>query len=676
MHPRLLIAFSLSCLLAAGGRSHAQETVAPLRSIDEIRKLTYDEARLAPPVLLRVNVISHLLAGFDGQDHSGGMFFEVEKDQVPNLGENVEIEGNVTGGFYGPYIVVDRIKSQGRGGPPRPLYFRPDFVQTGIGDNRWIEIEGLLVDVEFGESRRSGSGLLVTGENELEIRFRNRKNDFDVNRLESWEGSWVNLKGSGAPLFNDQRQRIGTDIICSSHRFVEVVRETKDIPDISVGEIGRWDTRRTTPGLIRTKGRVTLIESPQSLVLQEAEHGARIRTLRPHEAKVGDFLGFTGLPDTEGYFVGLRYATPEEIASVESGNESGPGVPEAIEESTPLSRTNAMRLVTVRGRLMETQGRLLSLQSGDDLIPVRLAPEISGESLPTIASELAVTGVKLVEADQRGQVRSVTLATRSPSDLVVLAVPSWWTPQRYLIAISILVASVFLFVFWTLALKRRVQKQTALIESQLVSNAALEERARIARELHDTLSQGFSGVGYQLASVRNHLETDPARALEKLETAKQMVEHSLAEARESLSGLRIPSAADSLRFPETTIAIARERCEEAELRLVVHHTLDLDPSTLDSETAYACHRILLEGVMNAIRHSGGDSIGIATGLTEHEWIFYVCDNGHGFDPEIKPAGHFGIQGMQERARQIEAGLTVESSPEGTRLALTLLRNRS
>jgi signal transduction histidine kinase len=516
----------------------------------------------------------------------------------------------------------------------------------------------------------------VTGENELEIRFRNRRDNFDVNRLESWEGSWVNLKGSGAPLFNDQRQRIGTDIICSSHRFVEVVRETKDIPDISVGEIGRWDTRRTTPGLIRTKGRVTLIEGPQSLILQAKEHGARVQTLRPHEAKVGDFLSFTGLPDTEGYFVGLRYANPETIEPEKGEEKVEPETLEIVDEPAPLARTNAMRLVTIQGKLMETQGRLLSLQVEDDLIPVRLSPEISGESLPTIASELAVTGVKLVEADQRGQVRSVTLATRTPSDLVVLEVPSWWTPQRYLIAISILVVSVFLFVFWTLLLKRRVQQQTTLIQSQLISNAALEERARIARELHDTLSQGFSGVGYQLASVRNHLESDPDRAREKLETAKQMVEHSLAEARESLSGLRVPSAADSLRFPETTIAIARERCEEAELRLVVHHSLDLDPSSLDSETAYACHRIILEGVMNAIRHSGGDSIGIATGLTEHEWIFYVCDNGHGFDPEIKPAGHFGIQGMQERARQIEAGLTVESSSDGTRLALTLLRTTS
>lgn len=662
----------------------SQESARVLRSIEEVRNLTYEEARLAPPVRLRVNVISHLYSGFDAQDQTGGMFFETSPEQIPRLGENIDIEGNVTGGFYGPYIVVDRIEKRGGGGPPKPLYFRPDFIQTGLGDNRWVEIEGLMVDVDFGENRRSGKGLLVTGEIEIEVRFHNRHDDFDTARLERMEGSWVKLQGSGAPLFNDQRQRIGSDIVCSSHRFVEVVRETKNVPSVPLGEIGRWDSRRTTPGLVRTEGEVTLVEDANSLVLQKGENGARIRTLHPHGAEAGAQMRFTGLPDTEGYFVGLRYANPvtddESEGAAEETSEDGEAevapILDSLSDTEPLSRNGAMRLVEMRGRLMETQGRILNLLVGDDLVPVRLATAFSPEELPRIGSELAVTGVKLVEADQRGEVRSVTLATRSSADIAVLAVPSWWTPQRYLAAIAFLAAGIFLFLFWSLALKRRVRKQTALIESQLVSNAALEERNRIARELHDTLSQGFSGVGYQLASVEKNLETDPNRAREKLVTARLMVEHSLAEARESLTGLRVPTAADKLRFPETTIAVARERCEEADVRLVVHHTLDLDSTAFDPETAYACHRILLEGVMNAIRHSGGDCVGIGTGATEHEWLFYVCDNGSGFDPEIKPAGHFGIQGMQERARQIEAGLTLESSSEGTRLALTLLRKAS
>lgn len=659
-----MVCFFVTAVAAVAGAADGPESVRPLRSIDAIRKLSYEDARMAPPVVLRVTVTSHLSAGFDGQDNSGGMFFEVPPDQIPRLSESVEIHGNVTGGFYGPYVVVDEIKKHGGTGMPRQLNFRPDFIQTGIGDNRWIEVEGLLVSVEFEDSKSAGQGLLVTGENDLTIRFRNQQGELDVKRLEKMVGSWVKLRGTGAPLFNDRRQRIGSDIVCSSHKNVELVEQQQLIPEVTLDEIGRWDSRRTKPGLVQTLAKVTLVEDAKTLVAQSGEFGARVRTLQPHEAKLGDQMIFTGLPKTEGFFVGLRYASLSEA-------EEQTGEVEAIADLDPFSRSQAMRLVKVKGKLIEQQGRLLSLQLEEQILPVRFPKDLDADSLPTVGSEIEVTGVKLVDADERGQLRSVTLAARSAADINVIEVPSWWTPQRYFIAILALLAVFILSLFWTLALKRRVETQTALIESQLVSNAALEERNRIARDLHDTLSQGFSGVGYQLASVKNHIESDPEKAKEKLDLARQMVEHSLAEARDSLSGLRIPAAADSLKFPETTIAIARERCEEAELRLIVHHTLEQEGLKLETETAYACHRILLEAVMNAIRHSGGDSIGIATGKTEAELIFCVSDNGHGFDPEVKPAGHFGIQGMQERAKQIEADLSVETSDEGTRLNLTL-----
>ena len=193
-------------------QAHAIElpvSVERLRTVDEVRLLTHAEARMAPPVVLRVTVISHLDGGFDGQDVTGGLFFEIPNNQLPPLGEFVEVYGNVTGGFYGPYIVVDEIRSRGPRNLPRPLIFRPDFVQTGIGDNRLISIEGLMVDVEFDESGRSGKGLIVNGQTDLTIRFRNEEGEFDADSMTRMIGSWVRLQGSVAPLFNDARQRIG-----------------------------------------------------------------------------------------------------------------------------------------------------------------------------------------------------------------------------------------------------------------------------------------------------------------------------------------------------------------------------------------------------------------------------------------------------------------------------------
>jgi signal transduction histidine kinase len=645
----------------------------PLRNIADIRKMTYEESRLSPPVTLRVTVLSHLPDGFDGQDNSGGVFFEYPPDKLPRIGDEIEVAGNVAGGYDGPYIIIDDLKKVAWRQPPKPLNFRPDFVQTGLGDNRWVEIEGLMVDVDFGESKREGTGLLVTGQSDLVIRFRNAHEDFDVAGLEKLVGSWVRLQGSGAPLFNDQRQRIGSDFVCGRSQFVSVIERTVESEPVRLDEIGRWDSRQTRQGLVETSGTVTLVEGPSSLVVQAGERGARIRTLNPVSVSVGEPVALTGLPETEGYFVGLRYAT---VTPSETGEPPGEPVP----DPAPLARDHAFQLITFSGRLIEKGRGLINLQVNEALVPVAI-PAGLGETLPPEGSELRVRGVKQVEADERGEVRSVTVALRGKEDVEVLAVPSWWTPARYLAAILILALGVLLILTWLVALNRRVKKQTELITEQIESNATLEERNRIARELHDTLSQGFSGVGYQLASVANHLTSDPEKARTKLDAARQMVEHSLTEARDSLIGLRVPTRAESLDFPDATLAAAKLRCEEANVAFEADRAGWNAQTKVPPETAYACHRILLEAVTNALRHSRARHLKVSFsteppgsgGGRPGRARMVVADDGVGFAVSAKPPeGHFGIQGMRERAQGLGAEFAIHSAPSrGTSIELLL-----
>lgn len=657
-----------AAVLVASAPLHAYDppmSQRPLRNIADIRKMTYEESRLSPPVTLRVTVLSHLPDGFDAQDQSGGLFFEHPPETLPRIGEEIEIAGNVAGGHDGPYVIIDEMRKAGSRQPPKPLNFRPDFVQTGLGDNRWVEIEGLMVDVNFGGSKREGTGLLVTGQSDLVIRFRNAHEDFDVAGLEKLVGSWVRLQGSGAPLFNDQRQRIGSDFVCGRSQFVSVIERTAPSEPVRLDEIGRWDSRRTRQGLVETGGTVTLVEGPSSIVVQSGGHGARVRTLAPAAVSVGDPVTLTGLPETEGYFVGLRYAT---VRAAEAGDPPAGPVP----DDAPLSRDHAFQLVTFSGRLIEKGRGLINLQVDEALVAVAIPAGI-GEALPPEGSELRVRGVKRVEADERGEVRSVTVALRDATDVEVLAVPSWWTPARYWTAILVLASGAFLFLAWLLALNRRVKKQTALISEQIESNATLEERNRIARELHDTLSQGFSGVGYQLASVANHLASDPGKARAKLDAARQMVEHSLAEARDSLIGLRVPAGSGALDFPEATLAAARARCEEAEVEFEAERAGWNGQSKLPAETAYACHRIILEAVTNALRHSRAKHLKVSLAAGSGKARIVVADDGVGFAVSAKPPeGHFGIQGMRERAQGLGAEFTIHSAPAcGTSVELLL-----
>lgn len=641
-----------------------------LRSVADIRRLSFEESRLAPPVELKVTVISHLPDGFDAQDSSGGLFFEFPPAELPKIGDELSIRGNATGGFHGPYVVVDSLEKIGWSSPPKPLHFRPDFVQTGLGDNRWVEIDGLMVDLDFDDSGRVGRGLLVTGQSDLVIRFRNQHENFNVDELKKMVGSWVRLQGSGAPLFNDQRQRIGSDFICAKGKFVSILERTAASESVRLDEIGRWDSRRTRQGLVETSGTVTLVEGPSSLVVQAGAYGARIRTLAPVSVSVGEPVNLTGLPETEGYFVGLRYATV-------TPSETGEAPAEPVLEPDPLSRDHAFQLVTFAGRLIEKGGALINLQVAEALVPV-ITPAGLPATLPPEGCELKVRGVKRVEANERGEVRSVTLALRSADDIAVLAVPSWWTPGRLRTAILILASGVLLVLAWLLALNRRVKQQTALISEQIESNATLEERNRIAREFHDTLSQGFSGVGYQLASVANHLASDPVKARAKLDAARQMVEHSLAEARDSLIGLRVPTGAESLDFPAATLAAARARCEEAEVAFEADRSGWKGKPELPPETAFACHRIILEAVANALRHSGARHLKVSLsadpGPRGAERVrIVVADDGCGFPASAAaPEGHFGIQGMRERAEALGARFAIHSAPgQGASVELSL-----
>jgi signal transduction histidine kinase len=514
----------------------------------------------------------------------------------------------------------------------------------------------------------------VTGQSDLVIRFRNAHEDFDVAGLEKLVGSWVRLQGSGAPLFNDQRQRIGSDFVCGRSQFVSVIERTVESEPVRLDEIGRWDSRRTRQGLVETSGTVTLVEGPSSLVVQAGERGARIRTLTPVNVSVGEPVALTGLPETEGYFVGLRYAT---VTPSETGEAPG----EPVADGAPLSRDNAFQLVTFSGRLIEKGRGVINLQVNEALVPITI-PAGLGETLPSEGSELRIRGVKQVEADERGEVRSVTVALRGLEDVEVLAVPSWWTPARYLAAILILASGVLLILTWLVALNRRVKKQTELITEQIESNATLEERNRIARELHDTLSQGFSGVGYQLASVANHLTSDPDKARAKLDAARQMVEHSLTEARDSLIGLRVPTRAGSLDFPDATLAAAKARCEEANVAFEADRDGWSVQTRIPPETAYACHRILLEAVTNALRHSRAHHLKVSFSSEPAgsngegrpgRARMVVADDGVGFAVSAKPPeGHYGIQGMRERAQGLGAEFAIHSAPaRGTSVELLL-----
>ncbi|MEM1294128.1 MAG: sensor histidine kinase [Verrucomicrobiota bacterium] len=654
-------------LATASGK--AESPLPPfIQTVEEVRSLSYETAKSGPPVQLEVIVISHLHAGFDGQDETGGLFFECQKP--PPVGTLVEVTGKVTGGMYEPYVVVDDTIAKGTRPHPEPLKWLPEHLQSGVGDNRWIELEGILVQTRIRPPKSHwAQAKLIAGTVEIGIRFRNRQMPFSAEELRALSGAKVRIRGSGAPLFNHSHQRIGSELICPDLNLIEILQpaeERFELPITPLAKIRSWNYRQDSPGLVRTLGVVTFADpGADLLVIQEGERGSLIRTAEDFSAVVGDTVEVIGFPESLGFFVGLRFA---EVV----GSEAKRSIQSPLQISNPLTNKNPFELITLKGRLVEKTGQFCSLQTGDnDLVAIHGPLEVIAR-LPEMGSVIQVTGVKFVEATQNGDVRSVAVEMRSTSDLTVLKTPSWWTPARYLSAIAVLGCCIVAALGWNVLLKRQVRTQTSQIHSQVATNAALEERNRIARELHDTLSQGFAGVAYQLSSVRNHIDQRPERAHEKLDQATHMVEQSLAEARNALSELRSPIL-NELSLGQALQTTANTVCEAGGVDLQVK----IQDETIDQiskSTQHEILRIVLEAISNAVNHAQAGLIQLSLLTDSRTLRAEVTDNGQGFDPELAFQGgnQFGIRGMHERAQRIGAELTMKSMPRsGTTMTLTL-----
>ena len=206
--------------------------------------------------------------------------------------------------------------------------------------------------------------------------------------------------------------------------------------------------------------------------------------------------------------------------------------------------------------------------------------------------------------------------------------------------------------------------------------AILAERTRIAREIHDTLAQGFVGVSVQLELTAHLLaQSRVDEASQQVDRTRDLVREGLADARRSIWDLRAAGTQATLptRLTQLMEQSANENLKtDTEIGGIYRA---LSPS-LENEVV----RIAQEAVTNAVRHSGASRLGLNLRYHPNEVALRVRDNGKGFqttDPTLPARGHFGLQGMRERADQIGATLNVESSPEsGTAITLKVpLSNR-
>jgi signal transduction histidine kinase len=195
---------------------------------------------------------------------------------------------------------------------------------------------------------------------------------------------------------------------------------------------------------------------------------------------------------------------------------------------------------------------------------------------------------------------------------------------------------------------------------QIARDVCVAERRRIAQELHDTLLQGFFSVSMQLHEAMDQFPADSASG-ERLSHALVLFDRVLEQGRYAVQGLRSPDA----RISSLGEAFANVPGELGippgdGFRVVVHgRERQLRPGLLDE-----IYRIGREAIVNACRHSRARDIEAEVRYRPTELRIAVRDNGCGIDPQElqwESNGHWGLQGMRERADRIDARLRLWSS---------------
>jgi len=233
-------------------------------------------------------------------------------------------------------------------------------------------------------------------------------------------------------------------------------------------------------------------------------------------------------------------------------------------------------------------------------------------------------------------------------------------------------------------LESRVEQRTTQVLDGQRALAAFEERQRLARDLHDSVTQSLFSINLSARALRNLVHRNPESVIAGLNELEETAQQALREMRTLLAQLRSASPPAASEFAGTgappippsppvwedlvpTLVAYCEGLRQLDVRLDHPPTL-----LLPASVAHQVMQIVREALHNVVKHSGVPRA-LCRALLDDNWLkLTIADDGQGFDPENASSAGFGIRGMQERARSIGGRLEIHSSPSsGATLTLTI-----
>ncbi len=660
-------------LCVAAWSQPATRALPLLTHADQVRQLSPEEAARGYPVQIRGVVTDDVPApDFFIQDATAGIYVEgsLSPRFAHHFGDLIELDGVTGPGKFAPVIRELKMRVLGKGTLPPTRIYPFSELAGGQQDSQWAGVRGIVRAVSIDRTSWHETVLAMTvasGGGRFTVRVPiKREEDFS-----SWIDSEVLIEGVCGSLFNKQRQLIGLLFYVPDIHLLKVEMQAREVPFSSL--------MRYSPGggpqhRVRLQGTVTYQQPGRALFLRNHGQSLRVLTQQDTQLAVGDVVEVAGFPAVGASAPVLEDAVFHRV------RPGSPPEPVKLDLTIPWEQFDGA-LITTDATLLQLEthadGQHLFLQQDDRIFEATLEPHGPLDHLPSsrLNSKLRITGICLVRNGGLWSIpQSFRILLRSAQDVTVLHAPPWWNLRRALWLLGIMGGVLLLVLVGMVVLGRKLREQMAIIRQKLQHGAVLEERNRIARELHDTLEQELAGITMQLDLAVDCFRQAPLVALQALDAARSMSRHGMVEARRSVWDLRcdlleqgdLPSALGQIVRPVAP-------GDGAKIDVNVSGT----PVRLLGKIEMNLLRIGQEAVANAIKHGHASQVQIDLHYSAEKVILKVSDDGRGFSPDqSNSAGHFGMLDMRERAESLGSHLQIVSAPDrGTHITVEVRSER-
>jgi signal transduction histidine kinase len=645
-----------------------------LTTCEQVKRLSREEDQRGYPVRIR-GVVTRAVRGYNSiviQDATRGVFVRglaPRNPDAPQLAEYWEIEGVTAPGDFAPVVTWRQGRRLGLGRLPEPVAATWDQLLNGSLDTQYVELQGIVTEVHTNDVE------LLLREGKIKLGFLDR----EPGMLNHYENALIRVRGCLFPAWDGKTHRvnIGEMNIASAVLSVEEAAplDLFALPAKRASELFLFDPGAGALQRVKVAGQILCLHSGQCF-MTDGVNGLRFQPRAEYALEPGDLIEVVGFPELGGPSPLLR----EAVARKTHHAQLPP--PRVLPPEHWLDFQNDATRVSIDAllvnRRIERADQVLELHSGWQTFVARLNAKAKLAQPLQPGSTLRLTGIYAAQGGNRAQARqldSFELLLNSPADLRVLAEPPWLTLPRVLVALGLVAGILLAAMLWALSLRRRVNAQTAIIRQKAQREAALEERARIAKDIHDD-------VGANLTFITMLGE----RSREDLAKPRELAVHTdkiVSYARATVQALdeivwAINPKNDTLDALVGYLnQYASQFFENTSIRCRLDAPERLSSLLLPAELRHDLFLVVKEALNNVLKHAQASEVTITAAESSGILEITIADNGRGFDAASPSRGQpgDGLQNMRKRMAKLRGGFFLASLPgEGTKLRLTVKLN--